>query len=308
MRTALARAAFSSRRFPAYGWLGLGLVGLFWPLNWALPGARTHWCFFPLWLGYCLVVDGLGRWRHGTSLFTRSPIGYAGLFVMSVPLWWLFEAVNLRVQNWRYLGREQFGPLAYACWSSLSFSVVVPAVLGSAELVARTRLVQSLRRGPAIEPSRRNAAVFLVAGCAMFVLLLAWPAWFFPFVWLSLYFAGDAANVLLGNRSLLEWTRARDWRPVGALWVGVLLCGFFWELWNAWSYPKWIYTIPAVDFWRVFEMPLLGYLGYLPFSLEVFAAVHLMLGLVGRGRGDYVATGLGPAGEEAPFDGSPPSR
>jgi hypothetical protein len=47
-------------KFPAHGWLGLALVVLFWILNWTLPGARTHWGFFPLWLGYCLSVDGLG--------------------------------------------------------------------------------------------------------------------------------------------------------------------------------------------------------------------------------------------------------
>ena len=37
-------------KFPLHGWLGLGFVTLFWILNWTLPGARTHWGFFPLWL------------------------------------------------------------------------------------------------------------------------------------------------------------------------------------------------------------------------------------------------------------------
>ena len=26
------------RRFPVHGWMGLGLVALFWPLNWLLDG------------------------------------------------------------------------------------------------------------------------------------------------------------------------------------------------------------------------------------------------------------------------------
>ena len=37
-------------KFPFQGWLGLSLVIVFWILNWALPGTRTHWGFFPLWL------------------------------------------------------------------------------------------------------------------------------------------------------------------------------------------------------------------------------------------------------------------
>ncbi len=44
--------------------------------------------------------------------------------------------------------------------------------------------------------------------------------------------------------------------------VGCLICGFLWEMWNFYSYPKWIYDIPFVDFWRIFEMPVFGYGGY----------------------------------------------
>ena len=42
--------------YPIYGWVGLGLIALFWWLNWNLEGLRTHWGFFPLWLGYCLTI------------------------------------------------------------------------------------------------------------------------------------------------------------------------------------------------------------------------------------------------------------
>ena len=45
---------------------------IFWTLNWGLSGLRTQWAFFPLWLGYCLTIDGLVLWRTGTSLLTRS--------------------------------------------------------------------------------------------------------------------------------------------------------------------------------------------------------------------------------------------
>ena len=57
----------------------------------------------------------------------------------------------------------------------------------------------------------------------------------------------------------------------------------FWEMWNFYSLPKWTYVIPYVGFWKVFEMPLLGYLGYPFFGIVVFsyAAVALML-MTGR--------------------------
>lgn len=67
-----------------------------------------------------------------------------------------------------------------------------------------------------------------------------------------------------------------------ALGAGALVCGWFWEMWNYWAFPKWQYTIPWVDFVYVFEMPLLGYSGYLPFGLEVYAAYLFLSGLVPR--------------------------
>jgi hypothetical protein len=66
------------------------------------------------------------------------------------------------------------------------------------------------------------------------------------------------------------------------------MTGFFWEMWNFLSYPKWIYSVGWGDALHVFEMPLLGYGGYLPFSLELFAAYHLVLGVLGRRERGYV--------------------
>ena len=50
--------------------------------------------------------------------------------------------------------------------------------------------------------------------------------------------------------------------------LAALLCGFFWEMWNFHSLAKWIYQVPYVQRYPIFEMPLLGYAGYLPFGLE----------------------------------------
>jgi hypothetical protein len=68
-----------------HGWAGALLVALAWPLNWALPGLRTHLLFFPLWLGYALLVDALVLRRRGTSILTRSPKDFAILFACSAP-------------------------------------------------------------------------------------------------------------------------------------------------------------------------------------------------------------------------------
>ena len=153
-------------RWPLHGWFGLALVVVFWILNWSLSGLRTHWGFFPLWLGYALTVDALVFLRKGSSLLTRNPAAYAGLFLVSAPAWWLFELINLRTQNWIYLGEEAFSPFQFAALSTLSFSTVMPAVFGTAELVGTCSWLRRIGPGPAITPTPAFLRRMFAAGCA----------------------------------------------------------------------------------------------------------------------------------------------
>ena len=275
-------------RLPRHGWLGLSLVVIFWILNWTLPGPRTHWGFFPLWLGYCLAIDGLVVWRTGTSLLTRSSRKYVGLFLVSAPAWWIFELLNVRTQNWIYIGAEIFTSIEYAIWTTLSFMTVIPAVFGSAEFFASFDFVKRLHRGPRVGTDKRTTLVFFVLGWVMLALILFFPNKFFGFIWMSLYFILEPINIWLGNRSLADWTQKGDWRPVIAIWLGVLLTAFFWEMWNYYSYPKWVYHVPWGNWLHIFEMPLLGYGGYLPFALELYALYHWVSGVFGDKQTDYV--------------------
>jgi hypothetical protein len=271
------------RRWPLHGRLGLVLVGVSWALNWSLPGLRTHWAFFPLWLGYCLTVDALALARTGTSLLARSAGGYVALFLVSAPGWWLFEALNLRTQNWRYDGAEAFTPLQYALLCTWNFSTVMPAVFGTAELIGSLPRMRRIGRGPAVPPTPTTLAAMFATGWLMLALLLAWPLYFYPLLWGAVYLILEPINARLGHRTLLEGTAVGDWRRPLALSLGCLACGFFWEMWNSYSYPKWVYHVPFVGVLHVFEMPLLGYLGYLVFAWELHALYHLAVGPFGRG-------------------------
>jgi hypothetical protein len=260
-----------TRRWPVRGWVGLILVAVCWPLNWMLPGVRTSYLFFPLWLGYILVVDALVWGRTGSSLWTRSRKDFVLLFVISAPVWWLFELINLRTGNWEYLGRELFSPLRFDLLSTISFSTVIPAVFETAELMRSFGWMQRFASGPRI---LANAATFVglfVVGLAMLLAMLVRPKIFYPFVWISLVFIFEPINYWTGRPYFLNELRTGDWRTVIALSLGALVCGFFWELWNYYSFPKWIYHIPGLGFLRIFEMPLLGYGGYVPFALELYA-------------------------------------
>jgi hypothetical protein len=258
------------------GWVGLLLLAVCWPLNWFLAGNRTAYLFFPLWLGYILVVDALVLGRTGTSLWTRSRWGFVLLFVTSVPAWWLFEAINHRTANWEYLGSSVFSDFEYYLLCTISFSTVMPAVFETAELVRSFRWMAPLARGLRLPPTANLVRGMFLSGAAMLALTLAWPKVCYPFVWTSLVFMLEPINRWLGRRHFLEDLQRGDWRLVASLALGALTCGFFWEMWNYYSYPKWIYHTPGAQFLHVFEMPLVGYGGYVPFALELWALGSLL--------------------------------
>jgi hypothetical protein len=263
-------------KFATQGWVGTFLLAVCWPLNWTLSGVRTAYLFFPLWLGYILLVDGLVQLRSGSSLWTRNRRGFYFLFVLSAPSWWLFELINRRTGNWQYLGAGGFTPLEYHVLCTLSFSTVMPAVFETAELVRTFRWIDSLRWGARIPDTHRFRVGFFLAGLMMLAVTLIQPKWFYPLMWISLWLILEPMNRKLGRRHLLERLRQGDWRPLVSLSFGALICGFFWEMWNYWSWPQWIYHTPGVGYFHVFEMPLLGYGGYIPFALELYALMNFL--------------------------------
>jgi len=264
------------KKIPIHFWIGILLITVSWILIWSLSGLRSHILFFPLWTGYSLTVDSLVWIRKGISLFTRNKKKFIFLFIVSIPCWWIFELINTRTQNWMYLGKEQFTALQYAFYASLNFSTVIPAVFGSAELLNTFNPIQKMKKWIVIPIHKKSITIIFLSGVLLLLLILLFPKFFYPFVWLSVYLIIDPVNYKLGNPSLLADLSKGNWKKVISLATGALLCGFFWEMWNYFSYPKWTYNTPFVDFAHIFEMPVLGYIGYVPFSLELYALYHFI--------------------------------
>jgi hypothetical protein len=273
---------------PPHLWVGVVLVVVAWPLAWSRLQPFSEFTFFPLWLGYILTVDGGTRVRRGESLLTRQWRRFALLFVFSVPLWWLFEYANGVLGNWRYVQPRDWGSVADTAVASLAFSTVMPALFVTAELYRTFALVGRPRRWVRITPSRPWLALIAALGLSMFILSMMAPRQAFPLVWLGIFFLLDPINALTGSKSLAEEVADGRWDTLLVLFAAGLTCGFFWEMWNVRSLPKWVYHVPYVDGPKLFEMPWLGYGGYLPFALEVYAAYHLLHGLLFRQRDAYL--------------------
>ncbi len=150
---------------PAQLLAGLLLVAIAWPI--CLVRARSRLAehsFFPLWLGYILTVDGIGRAPNRQFLApTSSGRRFVGLFLVSIPFWWIFEAVNDRLGNWEYLFPRDIGFVEHHIRASIAFSTVVPALFETAELYWSTGLPRRLGSWNRFAPSRRGLLGFIRA-------------------------------------------------------------------------------------------------------------------------------------------------
>ena len=267
-----------------WGWLGLGILVLAWTLAWT----RFTWfellqpfTFTPLWIGYILVVNALTYRRTGHCMMLDRVGYFVSLFPLSAVLWWFFEYLNRFVQNWHYIGVSEFTPVEYFLHATLPFSTVLPAVLGTIEcLESFPRLDSALRDRIPVEVPHGMALAWAVLGlsCAGLLGIGIWPDYLFPLVWVSPLLIITALQGVCGEETVFSGVARGDWRGVWLPSLAGLTCGFFWELWNSRSLAHWVYTVPYVHGWQIFEMPLLGYAGYLPFGLECWVVAGLLPG------------------------------
>ena len=277
-----------SRTLPPQLVIGLVLIAIAWPLAWYGPAPYSRYTFFPLWLGYILTVDGLSFLRAGTSLLARHGRRFALLFAFSIPLWWAFEFANEFLGNWEYQLPRDYGVVNYTILASIAFSTVMPAVFVTATLWRTFPLFDRELRWIRIAPSRNSLIAIGLLGLAMFIASLVFSNVAFPLVWIGLFLFVDVINALTGGESIAEQVANRRWDTVLVLFMAGITCGFFWEMWNLNSMPKWTYDVPYVGFLKIFEMPILGYGGYLPFALEVYAVYHLLHTIIFRRRDTYL--------------------
>ena len=278
-------------RFPWFGWCGLALGAAAWVLAWNrfpwFAPLQPH-TFLPLWIAYILVVNALCVRRTGQCLMTAHPGPYAALFPVSAAFWWFFEYLNRYVWNWYYLGVGGMNAAEYAFFATCSFATVLPAVTATAAWLGSFRPFSDGRLcGFARFDVRRPASVAALSLTALAGLtgIVFCPELTFPLLWVSPLAVFLVVQVLTGEPTVLDGLRGGDWRLAVRFALAALICGGFWEMWNFHSLAKWIYAVPYVHAFQVFEMPAVGFAGYLPFGLECAAVAAWMLpALAGAGK------------------------
>ncbi|MDH5428302.1 MAG: hypothetical protein OEY57_09040 [Nitrospirota bacterium] len=270
--------------FPWWGWLAILWTASSWMFAWT----RFSWVFpfqphtFPLlWFGYIVTLNALSYQRSRTCLIVNRPRFTGYLFLLSAGFWWTFEYLNQFVKNWHYVNVPDTSDLAYIFFTSLAFSTVLPAVLSTYEwLTTFPRLTKPFENWYPLPwlGHRGTGWMAFSVGALGLSLIGLWPTLLFPVLWLSPLMLLLGIQFLRKKQTCFHLLGQGDWRPVMLSALAALVCGFWWEIWNAYSLVHWEYTIPFVHALKIFEMPVLGYAGYLPFGLLCLVITEVGLG------------------------------
>jgi hypothetical protein len=265
-------------RFPAYGWAGVALVAAGQALTLVHWRPLSDYWYSLCWYGVALAADAFLARRH-RSLLTARPREAVLMLLVSATAWWALEWANAGgIGAWSYSPSDDVPRWLQRARSTVAFASLVPVTfeLAMVALALRPLARLRLRRGIVVGPKLRATA--MAAGAAALA-----AAAVFPSLGLALILSGvvallDPWSHRRGRPSLLGCVERGDLRLPAALVMSSLAWGLVGEAWNYPADPKWTYHVPYVDFAHVFEMPLLGYLGYPVFAFAVFAVYHAVRG------------------------------
>ncbi len=266
------------KMIPLYGWVGILIILT--SIFLLVAGIEIIGIYFTplMWTGYILVIDSFQLKLRGDSLIYSHTREFVFMLPWSIACWLIFEAYNLRLQNWEYIGLPRNFIMRYFgyIWA---FATIFPAILVTAEFIKG-----SITRTTTIDVQISKRFGFLITIIGLIILIIPLivnlniSAKLFVLVWIGFILLIDPINYFLkGNSIIRDWMQ-RNFVTTIALGFSGIICGVLWELWNYWATAKWIYTVP-ISFAgpKLFEMPLLGYLGFIPFAFEVYVMQELLV-------------------------------
>ena len=267
----------NKRRFPVHGYAGAAIIIASEALLFGGNQLVGHWFTPIVWTGYILLIDAAVYKLKGRSLLMTDRLEFLVIAIVSIGGWWLCEFYNApRFWNsnlelwWHYHSLEP-NPFVRRVGYDWAFATISPALFETAELLALTLFARQKQR-TSIKPSRFTLIALICIGAIGAIVPLFFPsAWFAPAIWLAFILLFDPLNALRGWPSITGDLSRGDWRRLWSLLASGLVCGFLWEFWNYWALSKWTYTVPYLGHVKIFEMPVLGFLGFPPFAIECWA-------------------------------------
>jgi hypothetical protein len=261
-----------NNRFPTFGWIGL-LIILIAEILLIIDIKIVKIFFTPIvWTGYILFIDALLNKLSGKSYLTHKRKAFFLMLPISLGCWLIFEAYNLHLRNWEYINLPEnivVRLLGYV-WS---FITIFPGVLLTSEVIDNLKIFDRFKI-KSLVISNKTLIFWLLIGALFLIIPLVLPMiyarYLFALVWMGFVFLLDPINAFLGEHSLFIDLREGKINKLFSLFLSGVICGFLWEFWNYWATTKWIYILPFMQETKIFEMPVVGFLGFLPFAVECY--------------------------------------
>ena len=262
----------------------------------ALLFAGNEWVgrwFTPIvWTGYIVLVDALLFKLKGRSPLSSDRLEFLVVAIISIGGWWLCEFYNAPrfwksdLELWWHYHNLEPNLFLRRVGYDWAFATIFPLLFLTAEFCNET-IFRKMAGGPRLKLSRPVLWVIIGLGAVGAVVPLLFPsAWFAPVIWLAFVLLLDPINALRGWPSITEDLSRGDWRRLWSLLLSGLVCGVLWEFFNYWAISKWTYTVPYLGNIKIFEMPVLGFLGFPPFAVECWAMYIFVRSLLQSRRPD----------------------
>jgi hypothetical protein len=265
----------NARQAPLVAAAAAAVLGL--AIGLALKGVEPFatWLYHAAWYPTITLMAALVARREGRDPLTANPIHALSLFAWSAVFWFFFELLNWRLSNWYYVNVPA-DRLERWVGISLAFATVLPAIFLAARLLETWGLIRRVRTAP-MGVTPLGLRLTSLAGIIFLALPLAWPRFFFPLVWGATTLLAEPALYRRAPRwSLIADLERGDAGRILRLLAGGAGVGLLWELYNSVARSRWIYTVPGLENLKLFEMPLLGFLGFPVFALECWSVFHLL--------------------------------
>jgi len=280
--------ASSKPRFPLSGYVGIAIMLCAEGLLFGGNQFVGHWFTPVVWTGYILFADALVFKIKGRSLVTGDRLEFVIIVLISIGGWWLCEFYNAPrfwksdLELWWHYHNLEPNLFLRRVGYDWAFATIFPLLFLTAE-VFRLTVFKHRDRGLALKLSQTALIALVLLGSIGAIAPLVWPsAWLAPVIWLSFILLLDPLNAMRGWPSITGDLSRGDWRRLLSLLASGLVCGVLWEFWNYWALSKWTYTVPYFGNVKMFEMPVLGFLGFPPFAIECWAIYIFCRSLLGR--------------------------
>ena len=275
----------SKTRLPLWFWIGLvlwlgPLISLC--MKSAEPKWLLDWAVLPLFWGFTLVLDGWVYARNdGKSLVSTASRELIGIGVVSISGWLIFEYLNFFIRiNWYYPKATLVNHGEFLLYALLGSSGLMPMAFEWFTLLRTFRLWKyKYRLGPKFQVPNKVKIVLVVLSFIGLIVAVIAPDRLFYVLWLGPLIILTIVLEWLGLWTPFIPVRKGDWNALLLFALTYLIQGLLLECWNylsgnyingtlqSYNPAYWAYSVPYVDFLHVFEMPILGYLGYIPFGV-----------------------------------------